>query len=334
MPKQLLSFLAALAGLSGSAWAQNGPDIGPDIQELEAAPDPSLGTEAGFPYGPPPIPPNVEEAPLAGPGGGYCYAGPHPVDTRAAAGPAWDDSPGLHTHFYPPIDLRLFALHDGCYTFIGDPVDFGYRGQVYSYYGAHPLLENYGGGWCFMIGPHAHPFQPWSPSFVVVGSWYYWRGAYDNTFWSYWPYYSFYYRSYYPHYYAGGRFFRNHEVHVAPPIRRVPPGNYYRTPGYARGQGGGGQGWRGTGPGYAAPGTAPPSTQWRAPASSGVAGPGGWRGTAPSPAPAPRAGGWVAPGNSGWSHGAAAPQPVAPATPRAAGATFGGHSGVKSGVRR
>jgi hypothetical protein len=147
---------------------------------------------------PPPIPPNAEGAAYSVPGGGYCYFGPHPVDTRVSAGEPWDDTPGAHMHAYPPLDLRLFEFRDGCYYFVGDPRDFGYAGQTYSYYGAHPILDVYGGGWCFMIGPHTHLWRPWSPHFTLVGPWYYWEGPYDPFFWSYWPYYSFYYRSYYP----------------------------------------------------------------------------------------------------------------------------------------
>jgi hypothetical protein len=125
-------------------------------------------------------------------------------------------------HAYPPLDLRLFELKEGCYYFVGDPRDFGYAGPTFSYYGAHPILDVYGGGWCFMIGPHTHLWRPWSPNFALVGSWYYWEGAYDPYFWAYWPYYSFYYRSYYPHYYTGGHFYRGGYA-VAPPIHRVPP---------------------------------------------------------------------------------------------------------------
>ncbi len=146
------------------------------------------------------------DAAFSVPGGGYCYFGPHPVDTRVSAGEPWDDTPGAHMHAYPPLDLRLFELRDGCYYFVGDPRDFGYAGPTYSYYGAHPILDEYGGGWCFMIGPHTHLWRPWSPNFALVGPWYYWEGPYDPFFWAYWPYYSFYYRSYYPRYYVGGRF--------------------------------------------------------------------------------------------------------------------------------
>jgi hypothetical protein len=124
-------------------------------------------------------------------------------------------------HTYAPFDLRLFSYREGCYYFVGDPRDFGYNGQLYSYYGAHPVADAYGGGWCFMVGPHTHWWRPWSSYFTVVGPWYYWNGPYDPFFWAYWPFYSFYYRSYYPHYYAGGRYFRG-GFRVAPPITRVP----------------------------------------------------------------------------------------------------------------
>jgi hypothetical protein len=173
--------------------------------------------------GAPLIPPNVEGPALPAPDGSYCYVGPHPADTRVEPGYSWDGTQGPHHRAYPPIDNRLFAFRDGCYYFTGDPRDFGYGGQTYAYYGAHPILDGYGGGWCFMMGPHAHLWAPWSPNFTVVGTWNYWHGPFDPFFWSYWPYYSFYYRSYYPDYYGGGRFYRGGGYRVAPAIRSVPP---------------------------------------------------------------------------------------------------------------
>lgn len=168
------------------------------------------------------IPPNVEGPAYRAPNGAFCYVGPHPVDTRVVAGASWDATAGRHYRSYAPIDARLFALRDGCYYFTGDPRDFGFAGQTYAYYGAHPILDLYGGGWCFMMGPHAHPWAPWSPSFTVVGSWYYWHGPFDPYFWAYWPYYSFYFRTYYPGYYGGGRFYRGGGWRVAPAIHSVP----------------------------------------------------------------------------------------------------------------
>ncbi|HEY0706121.1 MAG TPA: hypothetical protein VGG33_04955, partial [Polyangia bacterium] len=150
----------------------------------------------------------MEETPVASAGTNYCFEGPHPTDPAASGGVTWEATTGRHLHPYPPLDLRLFALRDGCYYFIGDPADFGYRGQTYSYYGAHPVAANHGGGWCFMIGGHAHLWGPWSHHFVTAGPWFYWHGPYDPFFWSYWPYYAVYSRHHYPRYYGGGRFGR------------------------------------------------------------------------------------------------------------------------------
>jgi hypothetical protein len=227
--------VGALAG--GSALAQTSA-LAPAGEEAEMQ---AAVADPAWPYSPPPaeagaVPPQVEAAPIATMNGAYCFAGPHPTDPRFAAGASpyaspyasWDDSPGVHAHEYPPLDLRLFAFQNGCYHFVGDPGDFGYRGQTFAYYGAHPVLSAYGGGWCYMIGGHHHMWRPWSPYFVVAGPWYYWQGAYDRVFWNYWPYYATYYRHHYPTYYRAGRFARGGWTDrgrggyaVAPPIGRV-----------------------------------------------------------------------------------------------------------------
>jgi hypothetical protein len=270
----------------------------------------------------PPIPPNVEGQAIPAQGGGYCYGGPHP-----APGGGWEATTTAHVHDYAPFDTRLFAFHENCYYFIGDPRDFGYTGESFSYYGAHPIADVYGGGWCFMIGAHAHWWRPWSPYFTVVGPWYYWNGPYDPFFWSYWPYYSFYYRSYYPSYYAGGRYYQTWRP--APSITRVPPTTWRGSPaagGAWRGAPGTGNAWRGAPTGAAAPRAGQPygvpggawhgapasGNAWRsAPQGSG----GGWHGspvpntaplrTAPGGAwhaPAPSGGGWHAAPPSGGFH--------------------------------
>jgi hypothetical protein len=277
-----------------------------------------------------PIPPGVEGTAVPSAGGGYCYGGQHP-----APGGGWEAVQTPHVHNYPPFDMRLFSYRDGCYYFIGDPRDFGYTGQTYSYYGAHPVADVYGGGWCFMIGPHTHWWRPWSPYFTVVGPWNYWYGPYDPFFWAYWPYFSFYYRSYYPSYYAGGRYYRN-GYRTAPAISHVPPTNWRGSP---PGSAAGGA-WRGSpgtttqmsplraAPAYGTPGAgfhgAPgaPNGGWHAaPGSAGGWHPpagGGWHppaaggGWHPAPSgggwhPAPSGGGWhPAPSGGGW-HGGSVP---------------------------
>jgi hypothetical protein len=259
----LIAVLGALAGtvISATAHAQAEAPPPPQPQTANVAAQPGSPVPPAEEY---PIPPNVQGAAIPVAGGGYCFGGPHP-----SPGGGWEATQTTHVHNYPPFDLRLFSYNRGCYYFIGDPRDFGYTGQAFSYYGAHPVSDAYGGGWCFMVGPHTHWWRPWSPYFTVVGPWYYWNGPYDPYFWAYWPFYSFYYRSYYPSYYAGGRFFRG-GFRAAPAITRVPPSA--------------GAGWRG---GASAAGA------WRSPGA-------GFR-TAPA-----NGGGWRAAPGYGAPHGGAA----------------------------
>ncbi|HVU49491.1 MAG TPA: hypothetical protein VHL80_02330 [Polyangia bacterium] len=313
MPRvKVCVLLAALAPFAAAAAAQaqddqTGPQVtvvDPNHPELVNPPPPAGPQQES------PIPPNVEGPAVQAQGGGYCYGGPHP-----APGGGWEAITTPHMHDYAPFDTRLFSFHEGCYYFIGDPRDFGYTGQSYSYYGAHPILDEYGGGWCFMIGAHTHWWRPWSPYFTVVGPWYYWNGPYDPFFWSYWPYYSFFYRSYYPSYYAGGRF--NRTWRTAPAISHVPAsgwrggpaGGWRGSPGVSRGAYGAAPGaWRsspGAVNGYHAP--AAPGGGWRGAPAAGGAGAyhappaGAWHG---SPVPstsssplraAPYSGGWHVP---------------------------------------
>jgi hypothetical protein len=298
-----LGFGAGWLGLGQSALAQDvqagvqaGVEIGADVAPAPAAQEQE------------PIPPNVQGAPIPVAGGGYCYGGPHP-----APGGGWEAVQTPHVHNYAPFDMRLFSYHDGCYYFIGDPRDFGYTGAAYSYYGAHPIADVYGGGWCFMVGPHYHWWRPWSPYFTVVGPWYYWYGPYDPFFWAYWPYYSFYYRSYYPSYYAGGRYYRN-GYRAAPPITHVPPtagwrgtaagapppGGWRGTPAGAPSAGTAGA-WRGGAPGtQAAPIRATPAPGgWRGPATGGTPG-GAWHAPAGGAWHPPAGGAWHPPAGGGW----------------------------------
>lgn len=304
-----VTVLAVAVGGASTARAADAPE--PAAADIGPAPvPPAPAAEAGpAEQAPPPpaqedpIPPGIEGQPVAAAGGGYCYGGPHP-----APGGGWEAVQTAHVHNYAPFDMRLFSYRDGCYYFIGDPRDFGYTGQTYSYYGAHPVADEYGGGWCFMIGPHYHWWRPWSPYFTVVGPWNYWSGPYDPFFWAYWPYYSFYYRSYYPSYYAGGRYFRN-GYRTAPAINHVPPTGWRgNPPGAAAG------GWRGSpatttqtsplrAPGYGTPGTGWHGAPGGAPAGGWHAAPGGPARPAPGGGwhPAPSGGGWhPAPSGSGW----------------------------------
>jgi len=321
-------FVTGLGRLAVAQEENEGYAATDQAQPPEYGPPPSAPGEAE--PAPPPIPPNAEGTAFAVPSGGYCYVGPHPVDTRSAGGGPWDDTPGAHVHAYPPLDLRLFELRDGCYYFVGDPRDFGYAGPTYSYYGAHPILEAYGGGWCFMIGPHTHLWRPWSPHFTLVGPWYYWEGPYDPYFWAYWPYYSFYYRTYYPNYYGGGRF-QHGGYGVAPPIRRVPPPSHVVGP-----VGAGSSGWRGSSAGQ-------PGNSWRgsasAPPRANAPAAASYRSVAPAaPAEVYHPAAPAAPASHGWSGaiggGVRSVPQSAPAVSAPPTRSFGGGGFGRGGGRR
>jgi hypothetical protein len=316
-------FAASLASLTGRSAMADEDSVEVQAGVAEAMPADYAQPPAPEDQGPaPPIPPYVDSPPVATQGGGYCYEGPHPVDSRVVPGVTWDGTAGRHVHPYPPFDLRLFSFENGCYYFIGDPTDFGYAGDTYSYYGAHPILDIYGGGWCFMIGPHRHFWRPWSPLFVTVGPWFYWEGPYDPFFWTYWPFYHHYYRHYYPGYYSRGAFFRGHAV--APRITSVP-----RPMTRAGGAWHGSAGFRGA----PAPMVRGGAGAFRgAPAvPRGGATPGMNRG-APmqrGPMPAPAQGGGFAPRGFGApsNGGGFAPRNFSAPAPRSGGSFGGGHFG-------
>ena len=154
-------------------------------------------------------------------GGGYCFGGPHP-----APGGGWEATATPHVHNYAPFDLRLFSYHNGCYYFIGDPRDFGYTGQptaTTARIRSPTVTAAAGASWSGRTPTGGGPGRrtsPWSAP-GTTGT-----GPTIPFFWAYWPFYSFYYRSYYPRYYAGGRYLP----------RRLPRGAAdHARPGVGRG---------------------------------------------------------------------------------------------------
>jgi hypothetical protein len=88
---------------------------------------------------------------------------------------------GSHTHpFKPPeIVAHLFRLQGGHYYFVGDPYHFGYGGPAYGYDSHHPIHAAFGGGWCYLDGPHYHIFHPHRDdvrAYVPFGDRYYYIG--------------------------------------------------------------------------------------------------------------------------------------------------------------
>jgi hypothetical protein len=215
------------------------------------------------------------------PSGEYCYAGAHP------SGDTWEAAAGVHSHAYPPFDQHLFVYRNGCYHFVGDPGRFGYTGQLYGYFGEHPLGD---GTWCFNNRPHTHPWQPSSGEYSVFGNWYYWAGAYDAVFLSTRSRYATYYADYYPAHYV---VVRSEAAPARPAVRLAAPTWSAGRPSQPAPV------WNGAGPAQqpqmqpapaAAAGWRGGQQPMQAPPPAAAA---GWRGAQqPVQSPAPAAAGW------------------------------------------
>ena len=92
-----------------------------------------------------------------------------------------------HVHGFGPQDPRLYRMIDGELYFIGDPAPFGYDGDRYSYYGAHPVVDVHVGSprpvYCYLDGPHYHSYEPpASAEFQVHGGAYFYLGTFQPAF--------------------------------------------------------------------------------------------------------------------------------------------------------
>jgi len=83
------------------------------------------------------------------------YHGPHPIDLDGH----WHLEDAPHEHAELVVGTRPFGEADGQRIFLGDPIAFGWDGEVWTFRGAHPLP---GGvpGYCGLPGDHRHAFAP------------------------------------------------------------------------------------------------------------------------------------------------------------------------------
>jgi hypothetical protein len=107
------------------------------------------------------------------------YRGPHPLPHD---GYCYIEAP--HFHPYAPHDTRLYREIDGDYAFVGDPTPFGFDGPKYAYYGPHPMGDVTASTpvYCYLEGPHFHPYQPPTVDFEVRGGAAWYTGPVDPVF--------------------------------------------------------------------------------------------------------------------------------------------------------
>src|SRR5262249_43980541 len=78
----------------------------------------------------------------------------------------------------------LYRNHDDGYAFVGDPVPYGYEGPKYAYQGPHPIiLEDGVTEYCYLEGPHYHPFAPVAGAqFTMKGGVYFYGGHFPQVY--------------------------------------------------------------------------------------------------------------------------------------------------------
>lgn len=118
--------------------------------------------------------------------GAYLYGGVHPINPTAGGGFCYTAE--QHPHEYPvdPSIAYLYRDYGGYQYFVGNVYDFGYQGEAFPYYGNHPIPT--WGSYCYLDGVHYHSFLPPAglvASYVVQNGYYYYRGSYSPTYYSY-----------------------------------------------------------------------------------------------------------------------------------------------------
>ena len=115
------------------------------------------------------------------------YHSQHPIPQHDGGGFCYIGVP--HVHAYAPGDPRMFRKHDDDYYFVGDPTPFGYDGPKYSYYGAHPIIDEIndddeaGPEYCYLDGAHYHWYEPTAQaSFEFRGGAYWYTGTFDPAY--------------------------------------------------------------------------------------------------------------------------------------------------------
>lgn len=108
------------------------------------------------------------------------YVGIHPVPAAEGGGICHIEGP--HVHIYA-VDKLQYRQHDGEFVFVGDPVAYGYEGPRYAYKGHHPIDlvlvvgdDEHHIEWCYLDGPHYHPFAAPAQDFVLTGGAYFYVG--------------------------------------------------------------------------------------------------------------------------------------------------------------
>jgi hypothetical protein len=86
------------------------------------------------------------------------FIGGHPITAKQGGGYCYIDAP--HLHAYTPDRPQLYQRVGDEYVFAADPTPFGYDGPKHPFYGNHPVVTvGTEPVFCYIDGPHYHPFE-------------------------------------------------------------------------------------------------------------------------------------------------------------------------------
>ena len=111
------------------------------------------------------------------------YHGIHPIPEAYGGGIC--DIQETHAHEYVPVDLDYYQVQDGVYYWIGDPGDEVEIVELYWYEYHHPVPLLWGGGYCYIVGPHRHWWSPhahFRTYYVVRNGRYLYRGPWGKRY--------------------------------------------------------------------------------------------------------------------------------------------------------
>jgi hypothetical protein len=108
------------------------------------------------------------------------YFGYHPIPE--AYGGGFCEREDRHQHEFAPVEIEFYNVVDGVYYFVGDPSAYGYEDELYWYQYHHPVPTYWGGGYCYLVGPHRHWWVPWGGYFVLTNGYYHYRGPWGPRY--------------------------------------------------------------------------------------------------------------------------------------------------------
>ncbi len=187
-PAQLAAGMDEAPPSQAQAAATTDPGAAPSGQAQTAAPTNGTAPSEGTIGHSTQTAPGLTNSPIPQ----HIYSGPHPYLDHICL------EESIHSHDTAPKDTTFYMVQNGVHYFVGDLAAYGFDDYLYPYQGHHPVPAQRGGGYCNIVGPHHHHWEPFDFQYYqVYNGWYYYTGPWGPY---YQPHRSIYLGYYFPHY--------------------------------------------------------------------------------------------------------------------------------------